>query len=208
MSWLLYSFYTKDTIYEHSAQRLEASIKKFCKPDINYCLEGIEPKGSWIKNCNVKPFCVLNKIKEVKMPLVWLDSDAEMMRHPNLFDELSKKKYYDISFHTRDWDHNRKTSAIIYFDYSPKVLDFITEWCDKTQSKNDKNELYDTRGGRLSMEQHMFYECVVKSNLKFHPMSADYCAILQQDQKTFNVKEIYDVPAIKHHQDSRIGGRR
>lgn len=78
------SFHTTDEFYTSMAKKLEASCNKF---ELQYKIESIAPKGSWVSNCAYKANFILEKLQQQKQNecIVWIDSDAQIMQHPSLF---------------------------------------------------------------------------------------------------------------------------
>lgn len=78
------SFHTSDEFYSSMAEKLKQSC---ISHNLEYKIECIDSLGSWVNNCAYKANFLLNKIQEQKENecIIWLDSDAQVMRHPSLF---------------------------------------------------------------------------------------------------------------------------
>ena len=99
-SWILISYYTTGTSYETEIQKLIKSLSGF---KIDYCIFGKPPLGSWRKNLDHKSEVILQAMEMFpNKDVVFVDSDAIINKQPDMFDQLSKEKLYDIAaaFHT------------------------------------------------------------------------------------------------------------
>ena len=95
--FMVVSYYTKGTGYEQEIKNLEASLKIHRLP---YKIFEYEPVGTWRANLNFKSECILRAMDMFPdKDIVFLDSDAVVRRYPVLFDELSRKREYDLSAH-------------------------------------------------------------------------------------------------------------
>jgi len=72
-------FYTRDTAYEPLAQQLVASLDRF---GLEHRVVGIEPLGSWERNCAMKARFVRDQWRTLGRPVVWLDADATVAADP------------------------------------------------------------------------------------------------------------------------------
>jgi SAM-dependent methyltransferase len=72
-------FYTRDTPYQALAARLEASLHRF---GLDHRIVGIDPLGSWERNCAMKARFVRDQWRELGRPVVWLDADATVEADP------------------------------------------------------------------------------------------------------------------------------
>lgn len=72
-------FYTRNTPYEALAARLEASLDQF---GLDHRIVGVEPLGSWERNCAMKARFVRDQWRELGRPVVWLDADATVDADP------------------------------------------------------------------------------------------------------------------------------
>jgi hypothetical protein len=89
---LVISYYTKDTPYEQEVQRLISSCQTF---SIEAQIEPRPSLGSWEKNCAQKASFILQKLREVKRPVLWVDADAVFLRAPDF------REFDDCDFSVR-----------------------------------------------------------------------------------------------------------
>lgn len=76
---LFCSYYTKNTSYEDDAKRLADSLTRF---NLDYRIDGLLPKPSWVENCAQKADYVKTVFLESDRPICWLDADAVVVRQP------------------------------------------------------------------------------------------------------------------------------
>jgi len=124
------SFYTKNTIYEQEAAHLIASCKKL---DLPFEIDGVDSMGEWEENCRYKPTFILQKLKQLKRPILWSDADAMILKKPktqkgDIAVCIDKTKMIDDPAHL--------FSGTIFFNYTPKTLQLIEHWIKEcTDSK-------------------------------------------------------------------------
>ena len=135
------SYYTENTPYEQEINKyLLPSLKKF---NLSYDIEAVKDLGSWQKNTGYKSTFILKMLKKHKCPVVFLDADAEILKQPTLFNNISEE--YDIGVHYLHWgwiwhqnkEHSRRDllSGTMYISYSPKTLHLVKLFID-TVKKN------------------------------------------------------------------------
>ena len=137
-NFLIVSFFTINTPYENEADVLINSLDKF---DLPFHVEGVSNKGSWLANCAFKPaFCKEMLIKN-GVPIIWVDCDAEILKYPKLFHELSD---YDIACHrfTRKTGRTELLSGTLYFNNTDASIELLTK-CE--MSCNNNPERWDQR---------------------------------------------------------------
>ena len=92
--WIVISAYTYDTPYEDEIKVLEKSLRKF---DVPYRFFPYKSQGSWWENCQYYTSIIVNALSEHRCDLVWLDSDAELLAYPELFNNYK----YDLGVYKR-----------------------------------------------------------------------------------------------------------
>ena len=93
--WILISYYTTGTSYEKEIQKL---INSLGNHEIDYCIFGKPPLGSWRKNLDHKSAVIRDALKMFPgKDIVFVDSDAIVEKYPVIFDELSNDGLYDIA---------------------------------------------------------------------------------------------------------------
>ncbi len=189
---LIISFYTLNTPYEQEAQRLIDSCKKW---NLEFCIEGLPSQGSWEKNCAVKPFYILEKMREHARPLFWVDADAAFLRSPDFSPFLD----YDLGVRTLDFlseDHtSRVLSGSLFINATPAAQNLIENWCAECarQQENHKrtHEFWD---------QVALRDVIARSTeLRVAPLPVSYCKIFDVDLFFIGDEEV----VIEHYQASR-----
>jgi len=172
------SMFTVDTPYEQEVQILKKSLDKF---GIKHELVGIESRGSWEKNTQVKPFVIKAIMEKYDMDVVWIDADAELLKMPTFFDKVKA----DISFYRiKEWDED--LTGTMYFKNTKPVREFLIKW----GQVNDSNDLPDAKNF-----QGLIREVDMGLIIKFLP--ADYIKIFDNDLI------VSEDPVIVHNQASR-----
>lgn len=196
---LIVSYATKGNYEKELAYHLMPSLKKY---NIPYDIDIIEDMN-WNKATHYKATFIKKKLLQHKQPLVFLDVDAEILKYPKLFNDISND--YDISVHYLDldlqWRFKKGTrrdalSGTLYLNYNEKVLKFIDEWIKENEISG-------------IMEQKNM-ENVLKRNkeLKIHELPYSYITIVTHKHEIpthmINKSEV----VILHHQASRRLKRR
>lgn len=71
-----------------------------------------------------KPTFILNKLEQIKTPVVWIDSDCTVREKITEFDDIN----CDIAFAIREHDQKTPHAGLIYFSASLKSIEFLKEW--------------------------------------------------------------------------------
>lgn len=133
----LISFYTKDWEYPQHAKRLAAECEQVGIPHV---IEELPSTGSYLKNTCMKPQFILDKLNELKSPVLWVDVDASIYKqftHPIDGVDFAAKKMAE---------HRKRTWHVgtMWFDYNPAVLSFIEAWILNTGGLSDESSLEKT----------------------------------------------------------------
>ena len=174
------AFYTKGTPYEREARKLKKSCIKF---NIPLHLVGIEPKATWAQNCGQKPRIILETLLEhPDTNVVYLDSDARIMRPPELFDSFSG----DIGVHYLNG--HELLSGTIFLRNTDGVKDLVALWI--TAQENNPE----------AWDQWVLQDCLRRFGphlgIKVMTIPATYCQI-------HDIMKLAGKPVIKHMQASR-----
>jgi hypothetical protein len=128
--WVAISFYTKGTSYEQEVLKLEASLKKFNLP---YHFFGCEQFGSWRLNLNCKSAAILEAFKRFpEHDIVFIDADAVVKKHPELFDRLSAKRLHNMAAHFHVYPQSvpggSLLSGTLWFRNCPETIELVRLW--------------------------------------------------------------------------------
>ncbi|MBL8386760.1 MAG: FkbM family methyltransferase [Hydrogenophaga sp.] len=120
------SFYTKDTPYEEQARGLVASIEAL-GDDVPYCVVGIDSAGSWEANCSLKPGFILQCLRELQRPVLWVDADARLNARPSV------PPTFDFAVHKYDgWEF---ASGTAYFAHSDAAIRLLERWIELSRQR-------------------------------------------------------------------------
>ena len=117
MSFMVTSFYTKNTGYEQVMnERLLPSLEKF---KLKHKIFALNNLGSWNLNIYQKALVLKKMLEEYSENIVWLDADAVVQRYPDKFDTLKA----DFACHFR-FDGIKLSSGTMFFRNTEKIKSF------------------------------------------------------------------------------------
>jgi len=122
---LIISFYTDDWEYPNHAEQLKSTCNELGFE--NYIIEKPSTKN-YIKNTAIKPFFIKECLEKFKRPVTWIDVDALILKKFTL--DISDVDMLACEQHDRKW-----SVSFLSINYTPAALNFLTEWCNETQSK-------------------------------------------------------------------------
>lgn len=188
-SFVVVSFYTKGTYYEEEIKSLIASCERH---NIEIKAEGIENKGSWNQNCDIKTFFILESLKRHNKPSLWIDADAIVCQPLDYFDSLKADFAVRIQEDLKEDDPSKVISATIYAKLSS--LPLIEKWC--ALSEKEKHHLTDQECLRDAI-------LAFKDTLFIQSLPSSFCSIidLEKDQLASSS------PIIAQTQASRLYGK-
>lgn len=137
----LISFYTNDWKYPQHAERLKLECDSIEQPHI---IEELPTTGSYLKNTCLKPRFILDKLNELRSPVLWVDVDASIFKKPVFFldDGVSV-----IDFAAKMMVPERKRTwhvGTMWFNYTPPMIKFIESWIENTGNLSDESALEKT----------------------------------------------------------------
>jgi hypothetical protein len=74
------SFFTDNWDYPKHAANL---IEDCNRLGLSCVIERRDSTNSYVGNCNIKPFFILEKLEELKSPVVWMDADGTISSWPH-----------------------------------------------------------------------------------------------------------------------------
>lgn len=188
------SFATENSPYVDVLNKgLLPSLQKF---ELTYDFEITENRKNWCLNTQLKASVCYKMLIKHQCPIVFLDADAVVVQEPVIFSTLSDK--CDISFHNLDsklfWHNIRgeqrePLTGTVYFNYSLKVLDFISKWIAQTDINK---KLHDMDNFKIALG--------MVPDLKIYPLPIEYVSIVKRDNR---VPSSIPNPIIVHYQASR-----
>lgn len=189
------SFYTDFTPYKEVCESyFKPSVEKW---DLKHHIYVVKDRGSWNSNTRYKAKLILKALNKYKEDVVFLDSDAEIVKYPKLLFNIPRE--YDIALHFLDWmkmwrnqdGHSQREllSGTMFIRYSEKNIKLVKQWIQKDDiSKETK-------------EQKNFEQLVLNNpRYNIYDLPASYCAIKKRDG---SISEYVRTPHIIHHQASR-----
>jgi len=181
-SFIIVSYYTKNTPYEQEVEKLRSSLNTFNIPNIIYAEENLK---SWEKNTQLKAKCILRALNEQDKDVVWIDADAIVKQQLTFFENLDcdMSIYYLV---TR-YNSHEMLSGTIFYKNNDKVKGIVQEWI----TLNDTNTEWDQRNLQKIVES--------KTDLNITPLPKEYIHI---DRYTKHQGQIPN-PAVTHFQASR-----
>jgi len=202
------SYGTKNTPYEGVIK--DYLIKSLDKLNLDYHVEYPEDLGSWSANTHYKAEFVKKCLLELKESVVFVDSDATVLRDPVLFDEIEKGDN-DIALHYLDWFKNWRNqdggdrfealSGTMYFRYNQKVLDFLDIWIKKNKEnaqweQKNMQEILEENVLKLDIEKLPYSYCTVVTHgnsIPKHMINPGEVIILHwQKSRKFKNKRLWD----------------
>jgi hypothetical protein len=164
------SYFTRGTCYETEAEALRLSCEQV---GLEYRIEGIEPFGKWHEHTCHKPIYILEKMKELRRPIVWIDADAEVVKRP-VFD-------FDCDIGVRicdayPADHPSHVYAgTVYLDWNEKALAFVEAWAAECRRA--------MTAGEFTVDQQVLGRLLLKGNLKVGRLPDSYVAIFEEEME-------------------------
>lgn len=133
----LISFYTNDWEYPKHAERLKRECEALGVP---YKIEELKSTGSYLRNTCLKPQYILDCLKELKSPVLWVDVDASLFERPSLFSDVE----WGLDFAARRMPEHRDRTwhvGTMWFNYTPSMISFIERWIENTGNLSDESAL-------------------------------------------------------------------
>jgi hypothetical protein len=161
------SFYSLASPYMHLAGELRASLRRFKIPrHIKGENMPVRTFSEWARNTRYKPHFILRAMERFPgEDIVWIDADAEVVRRPVLFEELSTAvcATADIACCFRG---DELLTGTVFFKNTPRVRQAVIEWASRSEAN-----IAMPKGEQFSLDQ------VRKSNpdLVFKMLPMEYC---------------------------------
>lgn len=129
-SWLIISFYTKNTPYEGLAKELEANLLEL---DLPFEFHAYKDLGSWLANCNIKPnFISAMMDKYPDRNLLFLDVDTKVISNP--FIDLD----FDIGMHNFRWIEY--LTGVVYLQPTNNTRCLVDIWMKETAKQSEQHD--------------------------------------------------------------------
>jgi hypothetical protein len=156
------SFFTQDWEYPNHAKRL---IKECKMLNLDFLIKERESAGGYLQNTCMKPFFILECLKELKRPVLWVDIDASIYHRPIIFENLSK----DMAARPKAPQIARKWHVgTLWFNYTPKAINFLEKWCQLSNELSDEyalQKLWETNPDIDYLELPSEYHFILLKNM-------------------------------------------
>lgn len=133
------SFYTPDWEYPRYAARLANLCDGHMIP---YYIERLEGYNSYLKNTCMKPSFILDTLKRLKRPVLWLDADTAITEQPEL--TMPDCDIAAVPFTVPDTLGLKYHVSALYFNNTPESLKFLAEWSDNAGPFEDHHAFAET----------------------------------------------------------------
>ena len=135
MTHPIYSYYAdfqENRYYENFANALIERCKSFGVP---YSITKRDSRGSYGANCLMKPEFILEKLKESKSPLIWMDCDTDFRSPFTEFNQVGE----DIGMATHSGDIHGIKASPLFFNYTAGAFAIVREWVVHCRAAYVKN---------------------------------------------------------------------
>lgn len=133
------SAYTVGTPYEQVVKTLRESCKKHVP--FHYHLIPMACRGTWARNCQIKPDAIIAAMADYVDDVLWVDADAEFLANPlDIRIELEKK---DFGCHFLPRSIPELLSGTLYFNTSTRSKRLLNEW--KRACEQDDGKTWDQK---------------------------------------------------------------
>jgi hypothetical protein len=116
-----YSDFNDTKYYENFAKILIDRCKLF---NLTHDINSLPSRGDYGVNCLMKPEFILDKIKEYKNPLIWMDCDTDFREPFSHFNSVEE----DIGMATHSGELDGIKASPLYFNYTKGAFRIIREW--------------------------------------------------------------------------------
>ncbi len=123
-------------------------------------IDELKSTGSYLRNTCLKPKFILDCLKQIESPVLWVDVDASLLGKP---ETPIKKNYIDVfdwyeiksveflgelpDFAARPMSPDRDRTwhvGTMWFNYTPAMIEFLEKWIANTGNLSDESALEKT----------------------------------------------------------------
>jgi len=133
MNCTVISFYTPDWRYPEYADNLRQDCRS---QGLEFLIDEVPSHGDYVKNCNIKPRFIREKLYQLKSPVLWIDVDGSLLKAPELLLSHTIGEY-DIAGNRVTNNTERIYVGSIWFNYTKTTLDFLDTWVDIVDNSID-----------------------------------------------------------------------
>lgn len=124
------SFYTPNWLYSQHAERLRNECKTL---GLDFYIEERPDAGDYLANCRQKPFFILECLKKLNKPVLWIDVDGSIYQKPELLNDTP----YEFAA-KRKKAHCARVWHVCTMYFTPKAIPFVEAWCSNTGDWSDE----------------------------------------------------------------------
>lgn len=135
-------FYTVGSPYEQEAEKCIETLDKFRLPRL---VHGVESRGSWEKNTQIKAEVIRDTLLAHPGPVVYIDADARVENDPVLLDQIE----CDVAFHY--FRGVELLSGTLFLGNTPRCRSLVDEWIAENQRFPGQ---WDQKTLQLVVERH------------------------------------------------------
>lgn len=128
------SFYSNRTGTDYYSVMYEQMKSRLDELGATYHIEELPSKDHYMLNCLMKPQFILDCIKKLDEPLIWIDIDCVINQLPDELDSVET----DIAFSLREHDFKTPHSAILFFNNTEKSILFLEEWIERCRDVEEE----------------------------------------------------------------------
>lgn len=172
---LIVSFYSAKTPHQEEARRLRDSCEHL----------HIEAQIEEVSSCGclgLKPFFILNQLKQQRRPVLWVDCTAAFVQRP----DFKEFEFCDLAVRINEFlpkEHAmRVVSNALFVRNNPAGIAVIEEWC-KEVGKGDRDK-------ELGEEAALSDVLQKTESLRFHCMPLKYSKIFDYDDLFIAEQEV------------------
>lgn len=132
------SFYTNDWEYPQHAARLAEECNSL---QIAHDIKLLPSTNDYHANCRLKASFILDRLQQLKQPVLWIDVDGSLLKLPVELLELSQD--YDVGLRPRRVVHSNGYEwhvGTLWFNYTDSALNFLTTYATHGRG-TDENKL-------------------------------------------------------------------
>ena len=195
-NFVVTSYFTLDTPYADVAHKyILPSVSNFeFKKDVR----GVMNLGSWQKNTSYKAQFILTMLEHHKENIVFVDCDAEILRYPDLFENipeeynfachiLDRNKWYGVKLEERI--SKELLTGTMFIRNTPESKKIVQEWSMACTISN-------------IWEQQVLDMVLKKNNIPVYELPLGYCYIKTLPDGKDPIVEC-DCKVVVHNQVSR-----
>ena len=130
---IIISFYTKSWTYEQHAKRLREECDRL---GLRHHIAELPDTGGWISNTRLKPEFIRKSLNELKEPVLWVDVDGSICRHPTFLSLPTSLDF--MGRHQRTGPKRTWHVGTMFFNYTDKITKLLDHWCERSKNGTDE----------------------------------------------------------------------